>query len=269
MEPDQYDVIFGLEETYWWHLGLRKLVLTTLSRYVPPAPSTQILDAGCGSGMLLKDLHGRGYGRAFGLDAIARAIALARRRNLSALVRGSVDALPFADSQFDAVVSLDVLQHQLVPDDVAAMREMCRVLKPGGILMVNLPAYEWLRSPHDAAGHGRQRYRAGELRSKLGAAGFDIVRLTHRISLLFPVALMRRLIARLSGDRAVRSDIVPLHPALNGVLTATARLENALVSHVSLPCGLSVFCVARKPGHRATCLEQQETPPSGTPISLL
>ncbi len=247
MEPSQYQLIFQLEETYWWHVGLRDLVLACLGRSLPQAGEARILDAGCGSGMLLQALRRRGYLHVAGVDGAFHAIELARRRGLPGVIWGSVDALPFCDATFDAVTSLDVLYHRAVASDVDAIREVHRVLKPQGLFLINLPAYEFLYGPHDVVAHTRHRYRAGELRTKLGQAGFSILRLTYRNSLLFPVALVRRLLAKRSAREPARSDVTPLPRVLNAMLTAILRAENQVIqARLSLPCGLSVFCLARK-----------------------
>jgi SAM-dependent methyltransferase len=247
MEPSQYQLVFQLEERYWWHVGLREFVLTCLGESLPRAGDVRILDAGCGSGMLLQALRLRGYAHVVGIDTAPQAVDLAQRRGLPCLIRGSVERLPFRDATFDAVASLDVLSHRGVASDVGAIREVHRVLKPQGLFLLHLAAYDFLRGPHDLVAHTRHRYRKGEVRAKLEQAGFRVLRLTYRNSLLFPVALVRRLLARRGVGAGRRSDVIPLSRPLNTVLTAVMRLENRLVhARSSLPCGLSVFCLARK-----------------------
>lgn len=247
MEPSQYQLIFQLEETYWWHAGLRDLVLACMGRNLRRAGDVRILDAGCGSGMLLQALRQRGYAHVVGVDIALQAVDLAQRRGLPCLIRGSVESLPFRDATFDAVTSLDVLYHRGVTSDIGAIREVHRVLKPQGLFMLNLPAYDFLYGPHDVVAHTRRRYRTGEVRRKLERTGFSILRLTYRNSLLFPMALVRRLLARRNVETRTRSDVTPLPGLLNSMLTMVLRLENRLLhARCSLPYGLSVFCLARK-----------------------
>ncbi len=247
MEPSQYQLVFQLEERYWWHVGLRELVLTCVGRNLPRAGDVRILDAGCGSGMLLQALRLRGYAHVVGIDVSPQAVDLAQRRGLPCLIRGSVESLPFRDATFDAVASLDVLYHRGVASDVDAIREVHRVLKPQGLFLLNLPAYDFLYGPHDVVAHTRHRYRKEEVRGKLEQTGFSILLLTYRNSLLFPLALVRRLLASRGVGTRKRSDVIPLPRLLNSMLTAVMRLENGLLhARYALPCGLSVFCLARK-----------------------
>jgi hypothetical protein len=126
---------------------------------------------------------------------------------------------------------------------------MSRVLKPGGLLVMNLPAYEFLRSEHDVAIHTKQRYTRGRLRDMLREAGLQIHSLTYRNTLLFPVAAVVRLAKKLFRPRPAeaRSDLKPLPRVLNGALTVPLWVENRLIRlGVRLPFGLSVYCTATK-----------------------
>ena len=150
---------------------------------------------------------------------------------------------------FTMLVSLDVLYHSGVRDDDEALEEFHRVLKPGGVLILNLPAFERFRGTHDAAVHTQRRYRARDIRRKLEKAGFDIELITYRNTLLLPAAmavrLMRRDGTRHGGD--VRSDLVPLPEWVNSLFYLILMFENRLLlKGVTFPLGLSVFCVAKK-----------------------
>jgi len=246
MERDEYARMFSLEEDYWWYRALRRNLRRALRRAGPlsaPGTPATCLDAGCGTGMLLQTLSSEM--KAVGVDASASALALARRRGLTRLARAGVEALPLRDASCDVVISADVLYHRGVGDDVAALREAARCLRPGGVLVLNLPAFGRLRSSHDAAIHTARRYTAAEVRRKLRAAGLAPLRVRYWNSLLFLPLASVRLLRRRASARAPGSDLTPLPRWMNSSLRALLALETAL-DFVPWPAGLSVMAVARK-----------------------
>jgi SAM-dependent methyltransferase len=247
MEPAEYETLFHREEDYWWYVGLRDLVLADVADFARGRPALTLLDAGCGTGKFLECC--RPY-RAYGFELSSEALPFLRRRGLANVVQASVCRIPFADACFDVVVSLDVLYHVAAPGDLDGLREMSRVLKPGGLLLLNLPAYESLRSHHDVAIHTRQRYTRGRVRALLGEVGLRVQALTYRNTLLFPAAALVRLAQKLVRPHPARarSDLRPLPRWLNRILTVPLWAENRLIRRaLRLPVGLSVYCAARKP----------------------
>ena len=245
MSPRELEIMRAVEDDFWWYRALRGHVLNCLSAI--PLPF-KLLDAGCGSGGMLARVHER-FPRAelMGIDTSARAIELtAQRRTDARLVQGSVNELPFGSGEFDVVLSLDVIYHRDV-DDRAALREMHRVLRDGGKLIVNVPAFEFLRGSHDVAVDGVRRYRRTALAAQLSAAGFSIENLSYWNMMLFPaVAFARALSRRKAHDANLHSDLVPLPRLLNGILAAITQSELALSRRVPLPFGTSLFAIARK-----------------------
>lgn len=244
MQPVEYDAMFRVEDTHWWYVGLREIVLALLADAVDLRKAT-ILDAGCGTGGLLRRLGARSCG----IEIAEAGLRHCRERGLTRLVRGSLLALPFRAESFDAVVSLDVLCHAWVADDVAALVEMRRVLVPRGVVLLHLPASPRLLSVHDAAVMTRRRYTRRGLAAALARAGFEPLRLTYRNTLLFPLAAARRLAGRWwpTGDAsAARSDVGRVPGPLNRGLLGVLRLDNALALRAPLPFGLSLVCLARK-----------------------
>jgi SAM-dependent methyltransferase len=247
MEPAEYEIMFQQEENYWWYVGLRYLVLSHIARFARGKKLLTLLDAGCGTGKLLETCQEYG---AVGLELSAEALPFLRRRGLANVVLGSVCQMPFCDACFDVVVSMDVLYHVASPRDLDGLREMSRVLKPGGLLLLNLPAYEFLRSRHDIAIHTCQRYTRGRVRDMLARAGLRIQMLTYRNTILFPVAALVRLTQKLFRPvpEQPQSDLKPLPRVLNRALTLPLLVENWLIRMgLRLPFGLSVYCVATKP----------------------
>jgi SAM-dependent methyltransferase len=203
-----------------------------------------ILDAGCGSGGMLRAL--KLEHEVLGIDAAHDALAAGLRAGAQGLARARIELLPLRDECLDAVVSVDALCHESC-DEPGALREIRRVLRPGGVLLVNLPAYEWLKGPHDLAVRNRRRYAAHEVRSMLVAGGFLVRRITYRNTLLFPIACAVRLMERLILGQRGRSDVGLLPRWLDEMLFALLFLEARLLKRVSSPFGLSVFAVAIKP----------------------
>jgi SAM-dependent methyltransferase len=211
----------------------------------------RILDAGCGTGGNLAWLER--FGTAYGVDLSALAVEFCTRRDLRTVSRASVLDLPYPDATFDLVNSFDVIYHLQVADDVAALKEMRRVLKPGGHLYVRVPALEPLRSAHDTAVHTRQRYTVPELREKVARAGLTVVRATYANSLLFPAAAASRLLARVRGEDGVhggedvQSDVHPVPAIVNALFGAALRTEASILARVDLPIGLSAVALAQRP----------------------
>jgi SAM-dependent methyltransferase len=248
MEPAEYEVMYQREENYWWYVGLRDLVLSHIARFSQGRESLTILDAGCGTGKLLEMCQAY---RAYGLEWSPDAFRFLGLRHLDNVARATICRIPFPDETFDLVISLDVLYCVASPGDVQALREMFRVLKKGGALLLNLPAYEFLRSHHDAAIHTQRRYTRGRLRDMLKQVGFQVQAITYRNSLLFPIAVVVRCTQKLfrPAPAKPRSDLHPLPNLLNRALTLPLFLENRLIrSGVSFPFGLSVFGVVTRAG---------------------
>ncbi|MBD3337123.1 MAG: methyltransferase domain-containing protein, partial [Candidatus Eisenbacteria bacterium] len=239
MRPAEYQRMYEVEETFWWYRGLRRIVLNLVRPHLPPRRPLEVLDAGCGTGGFLPEAAR--LGRVRGLDVSPAALELARRRAAAELVAGGVEQLPFAEDAFDLILSMDVLYHRAVADDRAGLSEMTRCLRPGGILVLNLPAYDWLRSRHDAAIHTARRYTRRRVAGLMRGLPLETLRSTHWNSLLFPAAAVRRLVERRSAGA---SDVQPLPPWLNRCLESVLRIEAGLVSRIDLPYGLSVAVVA-------------------------
>ncbi len=244
MERIEYEVMAAVELNHWWYGGMRAIAAAFLDSLYAERRNLRILDAGCGTGG--NALFLRRYGQVFGLDLAMEAIELGAPRLATTLTRGSVLTLPFADNSFDLVTSFDVLYHQDVPDEAVALRETRRVLRPGGRLLIRLPAYEFLRSKHDRMVHTRRRYTVRSACEVLSNAGFVVERCSYVMSLLFPLPLTQRLLERLqpSTDEPSSAMHIP-SPAINATLRWPLALEAAWLSlSGSFPFGLSVLCLA-------------------------
>jgi SAM-dependent methyltransferase len=243
----EYQNIYDSEERQWWYRGMRAISQALLE---PPlralggkGRALRLLDAGCGTGRNLDELAS--FGRATGIDLSPEALRFCRMRGVSA-VRAGLLALPFAEGTFDGVTSFDVVYHAWVTDDRAAVREMARVLRPGGLLLVRVPALRLLWGGHDVEVQSRHRYTRSELLALLRDAGLVTLRATYCNSFLFPVVLLRRGLDRLTGRTG--SDVGFLPAPLEWAFGALLRLEAACVRRgLSFPVGASVVALARKP----------------------
>ena len=245
MRPDEHIRMAHFEDHYWWFVGRRSLLGALLDRHLPPNPQRRILDVGCGSGGVMT-LFSR-YGTTVGLDPYRTPLGLARGRGMTRLVRGDGVHLPFADGSFDLITALDVLEH--IDDHAAAAAEIRRLLRPGGIFVAAVPAYQFLWSEHDDALSHCRRYVAGSLRRLLEGAGLSVNRMTYAISMLLPVVMALRLSEHIVPRRHAepQTGLMELPPLLNRFCLATLELEALLVPYIDLPAGVSVLAVASRP----------------------
>jgi len=245
VDIEEYEKMYNLEDSYWWFVGKRRIAQNLIEEFVPLNQREAILDVGCGTGATMCFLDR--YGRAYGIDIRETALCFCQERALERLSRASALRLPFADSTFSLITTFDVLYHEEVVDDLTALREFHRVCKEGGSVLISEPAFSFLWSWHDVAYHGKRRYVASELKSKLEQAGFQVVKLSYSNALLFPFTFAFRMWKRFSKPSPEdHSDLKPLNPHLNKALLAVYNLEASLVRKTRLPVGSSVVCVARK-----------------------
>ena len=255
MRAQDYADLYALEESLWWFEGMREVTRALLDPVCAPGRARDVLDAGCGTGGMLTWLKRyAGGGRVAGVDLSADALDFCRGRGLRDLARASVTALPFADETFDLVTSFDVLvQLPGEGSDELAMREMFRVLRPGGVAFARAAAYEWMRSGHDEALGTQRRYTLGRLVGRMERAGFRVRRATYANTLLLPAAALRRLVLKRLRLADAGSDVRPLPPGfgwLNRALASALAAEASLLRRpgARLPAGLSAVCVAEKIG---------------------
>lgn len=230
------------EDRHWWYRG-RRTVLEGVIAGLNLQHGARILDAGCGSGRNMVELCRHGV--VTGVELSDASVKIARGRGAGEVVAGSVLEMPFPDASFDFAVSLDVIEH--LEDDLAALRELRRVIAPGGALLLTVPAYQWLWSGHDVINHHHRRYTRRSLKRVAEEAGWHQTRTTYFNSLLLPVAILLRVLDRFNTKTTESSlDLWVPPELLNWTLERPLTLEAAMIARGGrIPAGLSLLSVFR------------------------
>lgn len=248
MDPAYEQKYYRIEQRHAWSVGRRDLVLAML-RAAGARPGQSVLDVGCGGGLLVRALHDAGYEPVVGLDMSPAAVASAAEQGIGGVRLGDGCAIDAPDASFDYVVASDVLEHIL--DEGRALHEWWRVVKPGGLVLVYVPAFSFLWSAHDVVNHHFRRYSRSQLQSVLLGSGFTIDRIGYWNSALFAPTLLVRMVARMQiRGKAMESedDFIDLNPLTNGAVTQVLLAENRLIEAGFDPkVGVSVYAVARRP----------------------
>ncbi len=229
------------ESSHFWFRGFRRFVTPLLERAAGGRTNLAVLDCGCGTGYNLRQLAR--YGRVFGIDLAARGLELARSAG-HPLVCADAARIPFSSARFDLVTSFDMLQ--CVPDDGAAVREIARVLKPGGHFVGDVAALQVLHGDHSVLSEEVRRYTRGSLLGLLRDADLQPLVVRYAFASLFPVVLGVRVLQRLRGARATGQEITVPPPPINAALTALVSGEAALARRLSMPFGSSLVFLAVK-----------------------
>ena len=241
MRPDEYATMFRVEETHWWYRSLHHLMFQALEMEMPDWRNKAIVDVGCGTGAILQRLGNPE--KNVGVDISPVAISFCRNRGLNNVREADIASMPFADESFDAAICSSVLYHEWVADVGRALREIRRVLRPNGVLLINVPAFQFLHSAHDDAVMTARRFRKPELRELLVKNGFAIRRLTYWTTLLFPLALVAR---TFGGSRMGRDFDLDKDSFVQKLFLKVMGLEAGLLRKISLPFGVALLAVGRK-----------------------
>ena len=247
MMEHTYPILFRVEQSHWWHIGRRRILAEFVEAICGGVTDrrARILDVGCGTGANLLMLSK--YGDAEGVDISEDALAFCRERGLDKVKLGAAETLPYEDGTFDLVTAFDVVEH--IDDDLAGLKEMLRVLRPGGHVLLFVPTFMFLWGLQDDVSHHRRRYRLPELARVLEQAGFKIERTTYaNITFFLPILAIRKLM-QLTGIKAESENNINLS-AFNGILGRLFGAERLWLRRMNLPFGVSGLCVARKPGVR-------------------
>ncbi len=237
------------EDSHWWYDGLRRIWSQSLRGHVPECSGFRIADIGCGTGGNIASAVRELSAKMVGVDASPLAISLASRRpECGMIAQARAESLPFRSQLFDAVLSTDVLYIRGI-DEKKALREMYRILRPGGLLLINLPAFECLRGRHDQKVHTQKRYEKTALTALLHDSGFNIVKMSYWNFFLFPLVYLQRKCSVIfsKNKTAAASDVkLPGH-LMNRFLKNLLTMERFFFLKTGLPWGSSIFAIAQKP----------------------
>jgi SAM-dependent methyltransferase len=244
MDKRELHAILEMDEHHWWYRGRRAIVRSELER-LPLPDRASILDAGCGSGRMLQELVD--FGAVSGIELDPDAMGMAASRGVGEVRQGRLEQLPWSDGAFDLITCLDVVEH--TPDDRVTLAELRRVARPGGWLLLTVPAYQALWSAHDLANHHYRRYGRRSLRAAALDAGWHLHRMTSFNGLLLaPAAVVRLAQRRRNPDSGYSSELRLGSHALNALLELPMRAEARwLSSGRTLPAGLSLLAIFRNP----------------------
>jgi ubiquinone/menaquinone biosynthesis C-methylase UbiE len=240
--------MYCFEDRYWWFIARRHLITSLLGTHYPQDGRLQILDIGCGTGAMLDELAP--FGHVVGADYAPEALQFCVTRGVGAdLARADVRRLPFADASFDVVTAMDIVEH--IDDDKAAACEIFRVLKPGGRLLVTVPAFESLWSEHDEALHHYRRYTVPRLKDLFQRVGLTVDKVSYTVTTLFPAIWAFRQVSNLLPKRRdegeKKANLINFSGPVNAALLALSQWETRLVHRQNLPFGVTVVCIARTP----------------------
>lgn len=244
MDEREYENIFRHEPVHFYYQDTHALICDLVRRYAFYGKPLQILDAGCGTGFLSILL--KSFGDVKGIDISKTAIRFAKKRGVKATL-GTVEHIPYNNGVFDVIVSIDVLYHKSVRDDVRALSEFYRILKPGGFVILRLPAISWLRRCHDAYVGTARRYDKQELVHKLQRCGFSVRKASYVHGTLFIFALGVYLVEKLFSGLSPASNISSVPQPIHGMMRLLLRLERLIARYIEFPIGLGLVAVAEKP----------------------
>lgn len=243
MQPEIYKQMARLEHEHFWFRARRKILLKCLQIYLPSnTPKlTIILDAGCGTGANLEILSQ--FGNVVGVELHRPACRYAALKFPGQILQGNLEKLPLQDGCCSGVVLLDVLEH--IDDQQSVLGELSRILSPGGIALITVPAFRHLWSGHDITHEHRRRYRAGELQRELAQAGMQVVYLSYFNIHLYPLIALARLLGRFRKTRPTSDMQLP--PAwLNYFLYYVFHAERLWIGRFVAPFGVSLIALAKK-----------------------
>ena len=243
MQSHHYPILYQVEETHWWYVGRRQIIQSLVEKICPALnnPNPRILDVGCGTGANLKMLAA--HGRTEGVDISPQAVEFCRQRGLDSVKLGAIEHLPYENGSFDLVTALDVIEH--LDDDVAGLREMRRVLRPDGRVLLFVPAFMFLWGVQDEVSNHRRRYTLPSLLKAVEAAGFSIEWASYANMSFFLPVLVVRSVMRWLGLRADTEYGINIS-VMNGPFSRFFAAERFILKRGKLPFGVSAVCIARR-----------------------
>jgi len=242
MERVVFERMAEQDQHHWWFVARRRILAEVVRRMVKPPKHARVLEIGCGTGHNLAMLGEFGKLDACELDAIARGMA-SDRLGRPVLEARLPDLSMFKPASYDLIALLDVLEH--VPDDLGSLKAIRGLLKPGGALVLTVPANKWMWSAHDVTHHHFRRYTKRELARLFRQAGYDIQLHSYFNTLLFPAVAAARLVGKLRGNETA-DDAMP-GERVNEILNKVFGFESGLIGRLPMPFGVSLIAILRRP----------------------
>jgi SAM-dependent methyltransferase len=244
MDAALYREMYELEDKHWWFRGRRAIILDTFTQFQNSSRGT-LLDVGLGTGRNAREFIAFGF-TVEGLESSSEAIAFTRTALPDLpIVQDSFPSPSVPKEKYSTLTMLDVLEH--IDDDVAALQAAYIALSPGGTLLITVPAFRFLWTPHDELAHHKRRYRRSELLNKIKQAGFELQFISYFNFFLFPPIVIIRLLSLVFRRKSTESDFSRTPVFLNTFFARVFGFERFLLRHISLPFGVSLIAVAKKP----------------------
>lgn len=246
MDTNLYDEYNAFENKHWWFQSRKKIFSSLIKNFFDKDGNATSLDIGCGTGSNMEFLSR--YSRVFGVDMSTEAIKYCSSKGYP-LCQADLSILPFKTDRFDLVTILDVVEH--FDDDYAALKEIERITKPGGLVVISVPAFQFLWGEHDELAHHKRRYNAGQLGKVVEKAGFEIEKMTYNNFFLFPAGVIYRYLKKIerltNKNKEKTSDFGnTAPPVINTLFKYIYSAEAVFLKYMRFPFGLSLVCVCRK-----------------------
>lgn len=244
MQQSEYKNIFTNEESHFYYVGYHTILISLLNKVLKSTSTKKItiLDAGCGTGFFTKKLTI--FGKVIGIDANKQAVEFTKSRGLQS-IQADIQKLPFQQGLFDLITSIDVICHRSIKADIAVYREFHRLLKKDGIILIKLPAFNWLYGSHDKTVMTKHRYTLSEVKTTLQEAGFKPIILTYIGSFLVPLILISNILHKFT-QATEHSSVFQLWTPLNYLFILLFKIEELILRYTSIPMGITLVVIAKK-----------------------
>jgi len=236
MEKYLYHLYDKLASRHWWFLGRRKIILDLIDKFLPKKVDLKILDAGCGTGDFLPFL--KKYGQVWGIDNSKEAIELCKNKG-SLVIQQSLLNIHFPKNNFDLIMALDVIEH--INDELAVIRELKRVAKNDGLIVITVPAYQFIWSGHDDACDHKKRYISAHLKKIGQLAGLKLIKISYFNTFLSPLIILFRLVKKLLKIEG--GDLKETKPFLNFIFKKIFSAESIFLKYINFPFGVSILAI--------------------------
>jgi SAM-dependent methyltransferase len=241
MDDQLYHLHYTQEESHWWFAARSEIVRRIIDQYGGLKPGDTILDIGCGTGAILRDLSSK-Y-NVVGIDMSPLAIEYSKKRGLKNVFQMPVQEFPKEKFNVKAAILLDVIEH--IDDDVDVLRTAREIVAPDGRVIITVPAHQWMWSAHDVINHHKRRYSKESLLKSLNQAGLEPLKLTYYNTFLFPLAAAKKLVDRDRDKGGAHEAVDQPGKLVNTVFKAIFASEKHLVPRMNLPFGVSLLAVTR------------------------